>query len=91
MENGYVELCLQYGFVIMFSLACPVVPVLSVLSCWALLSDKKLQLYQAQRPTPSAKSTIGPWLTFCEVNKQAPSDHKQAHANHHLDLDSQCS
>ena len=67
MNSGYVELCIHFGFVAMFSLACPVVPILSILSCWALLSDKKLELYQAQRPTPSAKSTIGAWLTFCEV------------------------
>ena len=36
-------------------------------SCGALLSDQRMALYQTARPTPSARSTLQPWLYCCEA------------------------
>lgn len=67
MESALANISVKLGMVSMFTLACPLAPILCLLSVQSFISDKRLNLYRSARPMPSAQSGIDQWLTFFEV------------------------
>ena len=64
----YNELAIQYGFVIMFSLALPIAPLLALLNNLVeFRSDAFKMIYVARRIAGSRAKGIGPWMGVLRV------------------------
>ncbi|KAI9820350.1 MAG: hypothetical protein M1827_005972 [Pycnora praestabilis] len=57
------EMCIQYGYLSLFSVVWPLTPVSFLINNWIELRSDAIKIcVEMQRPTPWRADTIGPWL-----------------------------
>jgi anoctamin-10 len=66
--DDYLELTIQYGFIVLFAIAFPLIPVI----CWfsnmfEMQVDKVKLLYLSKRPNPQGAFDIGNWFYILEL------------------------
>ena len=65
--NSYSQQVIQYGWIVMFSAACPIAPLLAMaMNTVKLRSEIILALFVFRRPTAKGAADIGVWLTIQE-------------------------
>lgn len=66
--QDYQELCMQFGYVVLFAAACPLAPLLAfgsnVLETWI---DSVKLAHTVKRPMPEVAKGIGSWLIVMQV------------------------
>ena len=65
--NSYSQQVIQYGWIVMFSAACPIAPLLAMaMNVVKLRSEVILSTSVFRRPTATGAADIGVWLTIQE-------------------------
>lgn len=63
--DDYMELIINYGYVVMFSVACPLFPLFSLLlNILEVRVDAYKLCYLCQRPYPTPANSIGTWISI---------------------------
>lgn len=63
VDTDIREMVIQFGYLALFSVVWPLVPVSFLINNWIELRADAMKIcVQMQRPTPSRADTIGPWL-----------------------------
>jgi hypothetical protein len=63
--DDYMELVINYGYVVMFSVACPLFPLFSLLlNILEVRVDAYKICYLCQRPYPTPTNSIGTWIAI---------------------------
>jgi len=67
--GDYAEIVIQFGYVSLFAVAMPAIPILALFNNWCIESwvDRKKLLFWRQRPPPQSAEDIGLWIRILDV------------------------
>ncbi|KAJ9200824.1 hypothetical protein DTO164E3_3974 [Paecilomyces variotii] len=67
VQEDILEMCLQFGYLVLFGAAWPLVPLGFLINNWIELRGDFLKIsLECQRPPPIRADSIGPWLQVLE-------------------------